>query len=62
MKIKEFRAILEQRIADRVKWSEHVFDENRIMCAGEIRAFETVLHDLEKLDREYLPRHENVEL
>lgn len=62
MKLKEFRALLEQRIAERAKWSEHVYDENRIECAGEIRAFEMVLRDLEKLDKEYLPRHENVEL
>lgn len=62
MKLKEFRALLEQRIEDRAKWCEHVYDENRIECEGEIRAFEMVLRDLENFDKEYLPRHENVEL
>lgn len=59
MTLKEYRALLEERIDTRAKWSEGVFDENRLECAGEIRAFAIVLRDLEKLGSSYIPRHEN---
>lgn len=59
MTLKEYRALLEKRIDDRAKWSENVYDENRLEAAGEIRAFAMVLRDLERMGERYVPRHEN---